>query len=870
MQVTSGSRLGPYEIVAPIGAGGMGEVYKARDTRLDRSVAIKILPSAFADNAQLKIRFEREAKTISQLTHPHICTLYDVGNEGGVEYLVMELLDGDTLADRVARGALPMRDVLRYGREIATALDRAHRAGVVHRDLKPGNVMITKSGAKLLDFGLAKGGSIEISPDGATQQKSLTQEGTILGTFQYMAPEQLEGVEADARTDIFALGAVLYEMSTGRRAFDGKTKTSLIAAIVGGEPKPIRDVQPLTPAAFEHVVAKCLAKDPDQRWQSASDVASELEWIGGATSIEAAAGHKTRRDRSRFARIAMAVLALLLVAAAAASWRFFRHSATEIPIVMSLTMPGNGFNLFGHAAFSPDGSSIALIAESGSSSAGGKSTRTLWIRQLDRADPRELPGTDGALHPFWSPDGKSVGFFAQGKLKRIAIAGGPPQVICDAPLAWGGSWNRDGVIIFCSQGVGPLFRVDANGGTPRPATKLAPREEAHRWPVFLPDGDHFIFQGDAYHTEDHHIKVGSLRDGSSRDLFQGVTNATYVEPGELLFVRSGALLAQAFDAKKLTLSGEPRVIAEKVVENDENHSYEFAASSNGRLIYRSGSTDSQLTWLDRFGRAAGTVGDAHRLGTSFRLSPDEQRVIVDETDADGRADDVWIFNVSRPLSTRFTFDPAGEFGGLWSADGSKVAFTSMRSGMGDLYEADAGTPTNVKRITAISDQLGPTSWTRDGAWILADRFLKADIDIWMFPLAGGEARAYLSTPFTEGSAALSPDNAFVAYTSDESGHSEVYVEQFPTHAGRRQVSAAGGTIPRWRSDGKELFYISRGRSLMSVDMSSDSATPTALFPVPGFSYDVSRDGQRFLVDKPLDDNYRSPLTFVSNWLTERN
>jgi Tol biopolymer transport system component len=301
--------------------------------------------------------------------------------------------------------------------------------------------------------------------------------------------------------------------------------------------------------------------------------------------------------------------------------------------------------------------------------------------------------------------------------------------------------------------------------------------------------------------------------GSSRDLFQGVTNAIYVEPGELLFVRSGALLAQAFDAKTLALGGEPRVIAEKVVESDENHCYEFTASSNGRLLYRSGRTESQLTWVDRFGRVAGTVGDAHRLGTSFRLSPDQQRVIVDETDADGRADDIWVFNVSRPLATRFTFDPAGEFGGLWSADGSKVVFTSMRTGMGDLYEADAGTPTNVKRLTSVSDQLGPTSWTRDGAWILADRYLKADMDIWMFPLAGGEARPYISTPFSEGSAELSPDNSLVAYTSDESGHNEVYVEHFPTHAGRRQVSAAGGGTPRWRSDGKELFYIAARRQL---------------------------------------------------------
>ena len=498
MPVAAGSRLGPYEIVAPIGAGGMGEVYKARDTRLDRSVAIKVLPSAFANNAQLKSRFEREAKTISQLTHPHICTLYDVGNEGGIEYLVMELLDGDTLADRVARGPLPMRDVLRYGREIAAALDRAHRAGVVHRDLKPGNVMITKSGAKLLDFGLAKGGSIEISPDGATQQKSLTQEGTILGTFQYMAPEQLEGIEADARTDIFALGAVLYEMATGRRAFDGKTKTSLIAAIVGGEPKPIRDLQPLTPAAFEHVVAKCLAKDSDQRWQSASDVASELEWIGGISSVEQCTSEVTRRKGRR--RAAMSDFTSLPVGKR--RQLLLRRRPADPPMMLSITLPQHGtFDQFGQAVLSPDGNSFVFLANTVGPTFSAKSPPSLWIRQLDRAEPRPLPSTQGAAEPFWSPDGKSVGFFADGKLKRIAVAGGPPQIICDAPTAWGASWNRDGVIIFCSRYDGPLFRVDANGGAPRQLTRLTPGEEAHRWPFFLPDGEHFIFLGDAPTTE---------------------------------------------------------------------------------------------------------------------------------------------------------------------------------------------------------------------------------------------------------------------------------------------------------------------------------------------------------------------------------
>jgi Serine/threonine protein kinase len=872
MQITTGSRLGPYEIVALIGAGGMGEVYKARDTRLDRNVAVKVLPPAFADNAQLKLRFEREAKTISQLTHPHICTLYDVGNDQGVEYLVMELLEGETLSDRIGRGPVLMRDVLRYGGEIAGALDRAHRAGVVHRDLKPGNVMITKSGAKLLDFGLAKGGSIQITADGATQQKSLTQEGTILGTFQYMAPEQLEGIEADARTDIFALGALLYEMATGRRAFDGKTKTSLIASIVGGEPKPIREIQPLTPPSFEHVVAKCLAKDPDHRWQSASDVASEMEWIGTASSQAQSTGDVVRR-KSRSRAIAIAAVVVAVLGAAIGSMRLFVRPAAEAPLVLSIAMPPHGsFEQFGQAVLSQDGKAIVFIANPGGSAAGSKSVRTLWVRELDRSEPRQLSGTDEALEPFWSPDGKSVGFFAQGKLKRIAIAGGPPQMICDAPMAWGGAWNRDGVIIFNGESVGPLYRVDASGGTPRPFTHLGPHEEAHRWPFFLPDGDHFVCQGDAWRTEDHHIKVGSLRDGSTHDLMQAVTNAIYVAPGQLLFVRTGALMAQAFDPKTLLLSGEPRVIAEHVIQNDDNHHYEFSASQNGRLVYRSGSPDSQLTWVDRSGKSLGTIGDARRIGQAFRLAPDQQRVITDLNDADGRADDLWVFDTTRTLATRFTFDPAGDLTGVWSPDGSRVIFSSLRSGAGDLYLADVANPSTVRRITSLTDkvdQVVPTCWTRDGAWVLAERYTKSDVDLWLFPVAGGVPKPYLATPFGESAAALSPDNTLIAYASTESGRSEVYVEQFPSHAGRRQISSAGGGLPRWRGDGRELFYIELAGDVMSVDMTSETATPKALFHLPGNSYDVTHDGQRFIVDKPVDDNFRTPLTFVSNWMAER-
>jgi hypothetical protein len=536
MTLTPGQRLGPYEILAPLGAGGMGEVWRAHDTRLDRGVAIKVLPAEFAQNAQLKARFEREAKAISQLNHPNICTLYDVGRENGTDYLVMELVEGETLADRLARGPLPVGDVLRFGVQIAEALDRAHSAGIVHRDLKPGNIMIARGCAKLLDFGLAKSGSaLTISAEEATVQKSLTQEGTIVGTFQYMSPEQLEGAGVDHRTDIFALGAVLYEMVTGHRAFEGKNKTSLIASIVGSEPKAISSVQPLAPAALEHVVKKCLVKERDDRWQSARDIAGELQWIAESRSAESV---KTpARLRARPWMLAAVVVVTAAIAAAATMLVLTRNRHADPPMVLSLAAPPHApYEFFSQTALSPDGTTVAFIAWS----AAG---RSLWLRDLAQRDARPLPDTAGAVAPFWSPDGQSIGFFADGKLKRIAAAGGPPQTICAAAEGLGGAWSRNGVIVFGS-GENPLYRVDAGGGTPRMFTRLAPGEEGHRWPSFLPDGDHFIFLGDAPRTENHHIKLGSLRDGSSRDLFQAVTNAQFVEPGYILFVRAGALLAQ--------------------------------------------------------------------------------------------------------------------------------------------------------------------------------------------------------------------------------------------------------------------------------------------------------------------------------------
>jgi Tol biopolymer transport system component len=588
-----------------------------------------------------------------------------------------------------------------------------------------------------------------------------------------------------------------------------------------------------------------------------------MEWIGTSSSQAQSIGDIARR-KGRNRGMVVALAALAVIAAGVASMFLLRRpTASEVPLLMSITMPKHGkFDQFGQSAMSPDGSSIVFVAHAGDSSS------SLWIRPVDRAEPRQLPGTQGASEPFFAPDGRSVGFFAEGKLKRIAIAGGPPQTICDAPLAFGAAWSRDGVILFCGQD-GPLFRVDANGGSPRPVTRLSPGEEAHRWPAFLPDGDHFVFLGDAPRTESHHLKVGALHDGSSRDLVQAITNVDYVDPGYLLFVRAGSLMAQPFDPKALSLTGEPRVLAEQVVANDDNHHFEFSASQNGRLVYRSGSPDSQLTWVDRSGHELATVGDAQRLGYELRLSPDQQRIAVDRNDSDGRPEDIWILDMARNVTTRFTFDPAGEYSPVWSPDGSTIAFASMRTGLANLFVADVANPANVRRLTNFpTDQVRPVSWTRDGKTVVAERSVKADLDLWLFPADGGEGKPYLATPFVEAAADVSPDGNYIAYNSNESGRYEVYVEQFPSHAGRRQLSSSGAQQPRWRSDGRELFYISHGQ-LVSVDMTSNTATPKTLFRLPGYTYDMARDGQRFIVDSPLDDNASSPLTFVSNWMAER-
>jgi Tol biopolymer transport system component/predicted Ser/Thr protein kinase len=850
MTIVAGTRLGPYEIIAPLGAGGMGEVYRARDTRLDRSVAVKILPAEFANDVQLRARFEREAKTISQLNHPNICTLHDVGDN----FLVMELLEGETLASRIDRGPMPLEQVIRYGIDVARALDVAHRQGVVHRDLKPGNVMITKSGAKVLDFGLAKSNEVSVDYEAATVQRPLTSEGMIIGTFQYMSPEQLEGQHVDQRTDIFAFGAVLYEMATGRRAFDGKTKTSLIAAIVAAQPKPVHELQPLTPAAFEHVISKCLAKDPEERWQTAHDIATELEWIMEGLGSE----HAPSRVHATPWIFATTALALALILTSAA-YIAARRSNTEPRISAAIAMPPRLVDYYDLAALSPDGNAVALVGYK-------NSVRSLWVRKLDEAEPHAIPGTENAVQPFWSPDGKSIGFFADGKLKRVPAAGGPAQVITDK-VQWpnGATWNADNVIVFNGDIIGPLMRVDANGGPAKPVTKLEPKDEAHRWPQFLPDGEHIVFMADASRTEDHHVEVASLRDGSRRELMQGVTNAVYAA-GYLLYTRAGSLLAQPFDAKKLTLSGDARLIAENIETDWDNHRREFTAAG-GRLIYRSASSDSQLTWVDRAGKSIAKFGDARHFG-NFQLAPDQKHVAVEQLDTDGRGDDLWLVDPDRNVTTRFTFDPASDVAPVWSSDGKRIAFLSMRNG-GDIYVADTSNPSSPTRLTKLtSTDMFPSSWSSDGESLFMDRQIAnhPDTDIYVYSFRTQELKPLIATPFNEGGGMISPDGTLFAWVSDESGHPEVYVARYPSLSDRRQISSGGGFVPRWRRDGRELFYASAGSQVMAADVTKENATPQPLFSLSAVRvFDVSPDGQRFLVSQTIDDVTKIPLTLVTNW-----
>jgi predicted Ser/Thr protein kinase len=891
MTLPAGNKLGPYEIVAPLGAGGMGEVYRARDTRLERTVAIKVLPERLSSSPEVRLRFEREAKTISQLSHPHICAVYDVGNQDGVEYLVMEYLEGEALSDRLARGPLPLEQTIRYGIEIADALDRAHRQGIVHRDLKPGNVMLTKSGVKLLDFGLAKAmapakpqSSLTALPT-AIGGPNLTQEGTILGTFQYMAPEQLEGKEADARSDIFAFGAVLYEMATGKKAFSGSSQASLISSIMKEDPAPISTVQPMTPPALDRVVRTCLAKDPEERWQSAGDLKSELKWIaeGSQAGVPAPVAAR-RKNRERLAWLLFAIAAL---AAAVFAAGYLRRAPRPARVVRSsILLPEKRFLNF--IAISPDGGHLAFVA----GVPGGR--RQLWVRSLDGLAAQPLAGTENADFPFWSPDARFIGFFADGKLKRIEAAGGPVVVLCDtAPSGLGGTWNRDGVILFARPGV-PISRIPETGGVPTAVTKLdeARRETTHRYPWFLPDGRHFLYMAanlsGAPDDPANLIRVGAIDSKEDQALIPAYSNAIYAplsadaSEGQLLFQRDGNLFAQRFDPKRLRVAGELVSIAQHVAGNPLFWRLTtFCAAQDGTVAYGiSTEAPSTLSWFDRNGRNLGKIGEpaffvsgnTRGLGR-LRISPDGRRLAASVFDPSTQTSDVWFYDLVRGIRTRFTAGPSNSDQPVWSPEGKSIVFQSDRKHQGDLYRKPAGGGSEEPVLEGEGQRI-PDDWSPDGRFVALEyREPRGErrVSLSIFSLADGKLTTFLRRGLNGGDARFSPDGRWLALTSEESGRNEIYLASFPGPGERLQVSTDGGTQPRWRSDGKELFYLSLDRLLMSVEVRNaggivEPGVPRVLFePHPlATLYEAAADGERFLIMSSGVEQ-SPPIALLQNW-----
>ncbi len=853
MPLSPGSRLGVYEVLTFVGTGGMGQVYKARDTRLDRTVAIKVLPPDAAESPDRRSRFEREAKAISQLNHPHICTLHDVGSQDGIHYLVMEHLEGETLQARLAKGPLSFEPALQCAIEIADALDQAHRHGITHRDLKPGNIMLTKSGAKLLDFGLAR----FKTPEGAlADSAALTREGALVGTVAYMSPEQLEGKEADERSDIFAFGAVVHEMLTGRKAFEG--------------------VQTLQPAELDRLAKTCLAKDPEDRWQSARDLLRELKWIA------AGGGRPLPRTKSG-ERLAWIVGAL--AAAALGLWigGYLRGTSTELRVrEFSVSPPvGTSFAPGQPPVLSPDGRRVTFAATD-----SFKKT-LLWVRAVENLTAQAVPGTEGGALPFWSPDARSLGFFANGKLKKIDLSGGPPETLCNAPVGSGGSWSHEGVIVFATGTTNPLYRISASGGAVTPLARLDPSKGPYsqRWPQFLPDGRHFLYYGTSGRQEIRGIYVGSLDSTDSRLLVSTESGGAYAPAerkgsGRLVFVRSGALVAQPFDPVRLTPNGDAPSIATRVAEDRINRTPLFSVSRSGALAYRTGggTTTQQLTWFDRSGKELGILGPPGPY-RDIVLSPDGARVALVRLDPNP---DVWVFDLSHGTSSRLTFDPSQDIYPLWSPDGRRIAFSSSRDGPYNLYQKASTGAGAEEPLFQSGDNKFLQDWSLDGSFLVYNvPTPRADLDAWVLPLSGeGEPIPFLTTETEERQPAFSPDVRWMAYVSNESGSHEIYVQAFPVSGGKWQVSTAGGYRPAWRRDGKELFYLAPDGNLMSVLVKTgdvfEKGMPEALFETRldisaafgSRQYTVTGDGQRFLMVVPPPGTASLPFTVVLDWTAE--
>jgi serine/threonine protein kinase len=868
MPLSSGVRLGPYEILAPLGAGGMGEVYRARDTRLGRIVAVKILPAQFSADPIRKQRLEREAKTISNLNHPHICVLYDVGHQDGIDYLVMEYVEGETLAKRLEKGPMPLEQVLKFGAQIAEALDKAHRCAVVHRDLKPGNIMLTPTGAKLLDFGLAKPATPVASLATLTATKnewSVTEEGTIVGTFQYMSPEQIEGKELDGRSDIFSLGAVLYEMLTGQRAFPGKSQLSIASAILEKEPAQISCVKPMTPQAIDHTIRRCLAKDPEERWQTARDLALELKWIAETDSqTRTADSSATKRQISQ--RIAWGFAAICLLATLAlAKALWLRPAASVQSIRASLLPPPNSSFLPYNFAVSPDGRQLAFVA------LGPDGKTTLWVRALSGSGAQQLNGTEGASSPFWSPDSRQIGFFADRRLKTLDVASSGVQVLCDSYFAWGGTWNREDTIVFGPTLRGPLQRVSASGGTPTPVTKIMRQGsvQTDRWPSFLPDGKHFLYFADWSNSSDpqgNGIYVGSLDASQSKLISSELKGNAVFGSGHLLYVRGRILMAQPFDEDRLEAIGAARPLTgEELEERTSLLIFGFSVSQNGVLVFQSAADSaSRLIWYDQNGKELGQLPQVGYKDPD--LSPDGRFLAVSSDDEHNGKHFLRVVDLQRGTSTRLT-DIGDEHYPLWSRDGKRIAY---RSGgvTSESYEVPADGSGPPKILLKSDMHAGPQDWSPDG--LLLFMTVKEQNT---FPSLGiySPSDQKVETFAADGvEAKLSPDGKWAVYTG---AGRVILVERFPGHGGRIQVSAGTGAQPRWSHDGRQIFFIQPDRKLTAVSFDPNTGTagpPHVLFQtrvaaerIANWQYTVAPDG-RFLINS-LPANTPSPLTLITGW-----
>jgi len=887
MALTAGTKLGPYEIQSPLGAGGMGEVYRARDTRLDRTVAIKVLATHLSSSPELKQRMEREGRAISSLNHPHICQLYDIGSQNGTDYLVMEFLEGETLAERLRKGGLPLPEILKIGIAVAEALAVAHRCGIVHRDLKPGNIMLTPGGAKLMDFGLAKpigmqaaGGESGSAPpsftaaatlSGPSPLTPLTTAGSVIGTIQYMSPEQIEGKEADARSDIFAFGAVLYEMVTGKRPFSGKSQISLASSILESDPEPVTKLKAQTPAAFEHVVTTCLQKNPDERYLAAHDIKLELQWIAADKLSLASAppGIARSRRRERVGRAAVVVVAIVLTAAAA---MFFYRPAQSARSIRAVIDPPEKttFNLTGDSAgppvLSPDGTYIAFAT----TGADGKTA--LWVRFTNTVEARALPGGEDATFPFWSPDSRSLGFFADGKLKTVDLEGGSTQIVCDAPLGRGGAWGPGAVILFSPSPTAPLMRVSANGGAPVPIIKLDPTlYTSLRWPFFLPDGKHFLYialHHDVSKSANNMLYYASLDGRENRPLFRSQTNAVYAS-GFLMFGRSDQLMAQPFNPSSGTLSGEPQNVAKGVMNDSSTWHMDASASSDGLLLFGSGASgDLELVWMDRSGKISSIADKLPDLQSAI-LSPQGDRVALQ---LNAGQTDIWVLDLTRGVRTRVTFGPVGNVSPIWSPDGKWISYSSAQNGHFALCRKPSDGSGAEETLLAVDQQPALSDWSSDGKYLL-----------YSLPVPGGPLRQIFALPLqgerkpslvVERGAAgkLSPDGRWLAYQSAESGRTEVYVMPFGGGQGKWQVSANGGGRPQWSKDGKELYYMDPAYSLFEVPVTNAGGALQfgaaqkliTNWSAPQVFYDVSPDGKKFLLDR-VQQQVSQAVTVVTNF-----